>query len=483
VFLSNPDPTVYRDGEYGKLLEDPKLIDDPNYPVCSGKKYIVVNVNKKGTVTIKVDVPYGDPTYDVNLQADVNAGINYIPWDGLDGHGGQVPPGTWLYLTVVYINGLTNLPIWDVEQNPLGYKVYLVRPTGPTLQQPLIYWDDSQLNNGGGTCPNVPSSVNLAGCDPLTSVCHDWDISDCHEKMINSWWYSGSSTTAPVLVYYSKTPENPTPFNETRCGPGIDTVHVTVVPVAFTADWYSAPTGGTLLLSGNLTFITPFLNATTTFYAETRDPISGCLSASRSPVTVTINPLPVPTITGPGSICVNSSGNVYTTEAGMTNYIWTVSAGGTITSGGTLASNTVTVTWTTAGINTVSVSYTNSNGCTAANPTVYNVTVNSDPSVTSQPSDNSVCAGLNAVFSVTATGIGLTYQWQLNTGSGWNDIADGGVYSGATTPALNLTGVTMAMNGYQYRCFVNSTCPSSTMSNAATLTVIPVFPTSVIYHN
>jgi hypothetical protein len=148
-----------------------------------------------------------------------------------------------------------------------------------------------------------------------------------------------------------------------------------------------------------------------------------------------------------------------------------------------LASNTVTVTWTTAGINTVSVSYTNSNGCTAANPTVYNVTVNSDPSVTSQPSDNSVCAGLNAVFSVTATGIGLTYQWQLNTGSGWNDIADGGVYSGATTPALNLTGVTMAMNGYQYRCFVNSTCPSSTMSNAATLTVIPVFPTSVIYHN
>ena len=30
-----------------------------------------------------------------------------------------------------------------------------------------------------------------------------------------------------------------------------------------------------------------------------------------------------------------STGNVYTTTAGMTNYTWTVSAGGTITAGGT----------------------------------------------------------------------------------------------------------------------------------------------------
>ena len=30
-----------------------------------------------------------------------------------------------------------------------------------------------------------------------------------------------------------------------------------------------------------------------------------------------------------------TAGNVYTTQAGMTNYIWSVSAGGTITAGGT----------------------------------------------------------------------------------------------------------------------------------------------------
>jgi len=54
----------------------------------------------------------------------------------------------------------------------------------------------------------------------------------------------------------------------------------------------------------------------------------------------------------------------------MTNYIWAVSAGGTITAGGTATSNSVTVTWTTAGAKTVSVNYTNSNGCTAAAPVV-----------------------------------------------------------------------------------------------------------------
>ena len=73
------------------------------------------------------------------------------------------------------------------------------------------------------------------------------------------------------------------------------------------------------------------------------------------------------------------TGNVYTTEAGMSNYLWTVSAGGTITAGGGTGSNMVTVTWTTTGAKTVTVNYTNVNGCTATSPTTYNVTVNPLP--------------------------------------------------------------------------------------------------------
>ena len=106
---------------------------------------------------------------------------------------------------------------------------------------------------------------------------------------------------------------------------------------------------------------------------------AGCTAAAPFVYNVTVNALPVPTITGPASVCVNSAGNVYTTQAGMTNYIWSVSAGGTVTAGGGAANNTVTVTWTVVGAQTVSVNYTNANGCTAAAPVVYNVTVNALP--------------------------------------------------------------------------------------------------------
>jgi hypothetical protein len=56
----------------------------------------------------------------------------------------------------------------------------------------------------------------------------------------------------------------------------------------------------------------------------------------------TVNPLPVPTITGPVSVCAVSAGNVYSTEPGMSGYTWNVSSGGTIT--GISGSNIILMT-------------------------------------------------------------------------------------------------------------------------------------------
>jgi len=103
--------------------------------------------------------------------------------------------------------------------------------------------------------------------------------------------------------------------------------------------------------------------------------VNGCTSVAGS-VTVTVNSLPLPVITGPSTACTSSSGNVYTTTAGMSDYTWTISAGGSITAGGGTTSNSVTVTWNSTGAQSVSVNYTNINGCRAATPTVYTVTVN-----------------------------------------------------------------------------------------------------------
>lgn len=93
----------------------------------------------------------------------------------------------------------------------------------------------------------------------------------------------------------------------------------------------------------------------------------------------------------------------------------------------------------------------------------------SNPSITAQPSNRSVCASLNTTFSITASGAS-SYQWQVNTGSGFGNISNGGVYSGATTATLTITGATTGMNGYLYRCVAYSGACSST-SNQATLTI------------
>ena len=130
---------------------------------------------------------------------------------------------------------------------------------------------------------------------------------------------------------------------------------------------------------------------------------------------VLVHPLPVPSISGPSSICVGSSGVVYTTQPGMTNYIWNVSAGGTVTAGGTNNSSSVTITWNTPGLQSVSVNYHNANGCTAATATVYNVTVNPLPGAAGIITGSAViCQGASGVaYSVGAVANATSYAWTL----------------------------------------------------------------------
>ncbi len=153
---------------------------------------------------------------------------------------------------------------------------------------------------------------------------------------------------------------------------------------------------------------------------------------------VTVNALPVPTINGPTPICMGSTGNVYTTQAGMTGYTWIVSAGGLITGGGT--TNAITVTWNTAGAKTVSVSYTSANGCTAAAPGVFNVTVNTLPVPTISGQSN-LC--INSGYYNYTTESGMTnYVWSvsaggvINYGSGTNQIQVSWIVAGAQTVSV-----------------------------------------------
>lgn len=90
--------------------------------------------------------------------------------------------------------------------------------------------------------------------------------------------------------------------------------------------------------------------------------------------------------------------------------------------------------------------------------------------ITSHPADKTVYAGQRVKFSVAASGIGLTYQWQYsaNGGATYSNVTSG---ADATTNTYTTAQTLASDNGNKYRCVVSSTSGPSINSSAATLTV------------
>src|SRR5213075_2864606 len=93
--------------------------------------------------------------------------------------------------------------------------------------------------------------------------------------------------------------------------------------------------------------------------------------------------------------------------------------------------------------------------------------INTPAAITTNPANQTSCAGANASMSVVATGGVLTYQWQVSTNGGvsYTDL------SGATSATLTLTGLTTSMNLNRYRAVVTVASCNSVTSAAAILNV------------
>jgi hypothetical protein len=159
----------------------------------------------------------------------------------------------------------------------------------------------------------------------------------------------------------------------------------------------------------------------------------GCTAATSSSFTDAPTTPPPTFITWVSPVCLNSTGNVYSTQPGMSDYTWTVS-GGTITAGGGLGNSSATITWNSTGSRSVSVNYSDAFGCNAANPTVFPVTVNSLPTATIGGTTN-VCVNA-AAPKITFTGAsGLspyTFNYTIDAGSGPIAQSPLGTISGTT---------------------------------------------------
>ncbi|MEJ5246105.1 MAG: MBG domain-containing protein, partial [Bacteroidota bacterium] len=184
--------------------------------------------------------------------------------------------------------------------------------------------------------------------------------------------------------------------------------------------------------------------------------------------TLTVYPLPVPTISGPtsGQVGVAITLN---TEINRINYIWTAQGNPTITNGNTSSPSFV---WSTAGNYIVTVTYTDNNGCTgtSSNYTVSISDVCNNVAISTQPQDQTACVGGNVTFSVVATGTNPQYAW----------YKQGNPTVLSTSSSLTISSVQLSDAG-QYYVVVSNNCPSTVTSNTVTLTVnnVPAQPGAI----
>lgn len=190
IFVNDPDSNLFPTGILGGV----DSVKTSNH--CDGHLNITLFVNKPGVadIILQINPEPGVQPEDINLSDSVYSGDSTtIVWNGLNGLGDSVPSGTTIGIEITYVNGLTHLPLYDVEYSASTWKGFIVDLIRPQGNKPKVFWDDSNL---GG-------SVNLSGCiDP--SGCHSWGYALGDENTINTWWFAVSTSLIPIELLYKR---------------------------------------------------------------------------------------------------------------------------------------------------------------------------------------------------------------------------------------------------------------------------------------
>ncbi|WP_341903644.1 FG-GAP-like repeat-containing protein [Fluviicola taffensis] len=233
------------------------------------------------------------------------------------------------------------------------------------------------LTASAGTTYLWSTGATTASISPTTSGSYSVQVTNAAGCL--------SAASAPTTVTVTTTPATPTitPGGATSiCAGGSVTL--------------TASAGTTYLWSTGAT--TASINVTTAgSYTVQVTNAEGCLSASSTATTVTVNPLPsAPTITAGGSTTFCAGGSVTLTASAGTTYLWSTGA------------TTASISATTSGSYTVQV--TNASGCLSPASAPTSVTVNTAPSAPTITAGGptTFCAGGSVTLTASA---GTTYLW------------------------------------------------------------------------
>ncbi|HCT30888.1 MAG TPA: hypothetical protein DIW31_09175, partial [Bacteroidales bacterium] len=359
-------------------------------------------------------------------------------------------------------------------------------PAAPTATATQSFCGSATVANLAATAPvgsNVKWYAAASGGSALAGATALVNGSTYYAESENSTTLCVSSSRTAVTVTINSLPAAPTATAaQSFCGSATIADLSATAPVGSTVKWYAASSGGS-----TLTGATALVNSTT-YYAESENTTTFCISNSRTAVTVTINVLPAaPTAsvtTQP--TCADATGTITITAP--------TGAGMTYSIDGSTYTNTTGI-FTSVPVGTYTVTAKSTEGCIS--PATTSVTLNApictNLSITKTVDNSTPNVGSTVEFTLTvtnngpdnATGVTVTdnlpsgYTYVSDDGLGAYNVGTGvwaiGNLNNGATAILNITATVKTTGNYANTATVNGDQTDPTpANNTSTNTPVPV---------
>lgn len=381
-------------------------------------------------------------------------------------------------------------PLFDLNTNsgciPLAVTANNTTPTTNGCTPPTYVWNVTYASGNCGT------SITPIPNQTTTNASYNFTEAGTYTIKLTATNSCGSfNTTKTVTVKRPPTISAVTGVNTNYCGPTIINPVATINTCTPTTGslTYAWSFPGASVTSSTAQSPGPINYTSSGTYTITLIVTNECGASTPFTKTFTINDSPTLTTTPLAqTICSGTATTPINLTANLvgTTFTWTATAttgiSGFVASGSTNTIPSQTITTASSSAGTLTYVITPSlNGCIGP-PTNYVITVNTGPSITTQPSSSTVCLGgtaTNLMIVLNNTTGNPTYQWFSNA---TNSTTTGTAISGATNSTYLPTTATVGTT--YYYCIITltsggcsnltSNISSVTVVNSATITTQPI---------
>ncbi len=378
--------------------------------------------NATGTVVYTWSFDTSGALVDGTILSGQGTNIIVVRWNNAGGAKLQVSQ------TINYTNPVatscSKLAIFNVTINPLPSSTIAQAPNTPNICQGAIHTYSTDLIAGHTYNWTIINGTIISNPAPNNVITVQWNDAATGSAILGtvSLLRTITATGCQATTNSTRTLQplpNPTLSvgNTAVCSEDVGKVY-TVTPntVGHTYTWSIIPAANGTIMTGagtnsvTINWATVAVTTTTTLQLIQKNNATNC-ERTLSP-TITINPLPISTITsttgGGVNVCEDSE-HTYQTPAGSFFYAWTVTNGTIV---GASTADKVIVKWA-GGVPTGTVNLTKthiSTGCVKTGSLVVNIIDLPNPLVTGA---SPICAlSANVLYQTTAV-VGNTYLWEV----------------------------------------------------------------------